>query len=99
MHTSELPSQISILVRLHAILSTLNPAGAGDGIRLELAMDTTISDVVRFLELPNMEMVYSLNSKMVGSETVLQAGDELDIIPAISGGLAQQISPPAYPGD
>jgi len=80
------PNQIGILVRLHAILRTLKPTEPDSGIRLVLPKDATISDAVRTLELPKMEMVFSLNSKMVGEDIVLQAGDELDIIPAISGG-------------
>jgi len=80
------PNQIEILVRLHAILRTLKPTEPDGGIWLVLPKDATISDAVHSLQLPRMEMVFSLNSKMVGDETVLQAGDELDIIPAISGG-------------
>lgn len=80
------PDQIGILVRLHAILRTLKPTEPDGGIRLVLPKDATISDAIRALELPKMEMVFSLNSKMVGDDTMLQAGDELDIIPAISGG-------------
>lgn len=80
------PNQISILVRLHAILRTIQPVENNEGLQLVLAKDAKISDAVRLLELPKMEMVYSLNSKMVGEEAVLHSGDELDIIPAISGG-------------
>lgn len=86
------PTQISILVRLHAILRTIKQAEHNEGINLVLPEAATISDAVRLLELPQMELVYSLNASMVGEETTLKAGDELDIIPAISGGGGQLIS-------
>ncbi len=82
-----IPAQpITIQVRLHAILRNLKQVESMEGIRLTLPVDATIAEVIQVLALPKMEMVYSLNAKMVGEETVLHAGDELDIIPAISGG-------------
>jgi sulfur carrier protein ThiS len=86
MNKTSDPSQIAVLIRLHAILRNLKPDGSDEGIRMVLPVGATISDAVHALELPKMELVYSLNSNMVGEATILHSGDALDIIPAISGG-------------
>lgn len=77
---------IVIQVNLHAILRTLAQAGDGGTLNLSLPADARAVDILPLLNLPAMEVVYSVNSMIVDANTPLKDGDRVDVIPAISGG-------------
>ncbi len=64
-----------------------------DGAELQLKADTTVGDLVWILggRFPNIRehlkvVSFAVNSEYAPKETVLQDGDEVGVLPPISGG-------------
>jgi molybdopterin converting factor subunit 1 len=83
----------TITVRLFARLAQL--AGTRE-VQLEIGEGLTAGDAYRLLvqrdgSLAGFEssVAYAVNQEYVGAETMLKAGDELALIPPVSGGCAQ----------
>jgi MoaD family protein len=81
---------MTITVKLFAILR--DEAGVGE-VRLDLARGSTVSGAVRALaeRFPAIERRLSRSARAVnlakaGDETVLRDGDELALLPPVSGG-------------
>jgi sulfur carrier protein ThiS len=77
-----------VTVRLHTILRRETPEGIVDRLQLELPKDTTIAAVLRQLEigLRGESILLVLNGRIVKPEQTLADGDELRLVPAMSGG-------------
>jgi molybdopterin synthase catalytic subunit len=86
-------------VRLFAILR--ERAGA-PGLELELPVNATVADALRSLSqletlrgvLERLPVQLAVNREYAAPETVLQAHDELALIPPVSGGSASDEEPP-----
>ena len=78
--------RISVTVKLHSVLRTLETTVPRSRVLLELAAGSTIANVVASLKIPEMDIVYVLNDSVVESSARLQAGDTLALIPALEGG-------------
>ncbi|HET7120881.1 MAG TPA: molybdenum cofactor biosynthesis protein MoaE [Solirubrobacterales bacterium] len=87
-------------VRLFAIL---RERAGSDSLEIELAEGATVADAMRAIGaareplaglLEAMPVVMAVNRSYVGEETQLSPGDELALIPPVSGGQAAKSSRP-----
>ena len=77
-----------ITVHLHTILQIETPAGMQRRLETDLPPGGTIGDLVEMLELklaPDA-MIFLVNGRPQREEYVLADGDEVNLIPALSGG-------------
>ncbi|HET7011917.1 MAG TPA: MoaD/ThiS family protein [Anaerolineales bacterium] len=83
-----------ITVRLHTILRRETPEGIIDRISLDLPAMTTVSEAIRRIELPirPRTMLLVVNGKLVQEDHVLGEGDELRLVPGVSGGRADRVA-------
>jgi sulfur carrier protein ThiS len=77
-----------VTVRLHTILRRETPEGVIDRLSVELPANSTIQSLVDQLEikLQGEAILLVVNGKIVKEEHVLAQGDEVRLIPAVSGG-------------
>ena len=77
-----------VTVRLHTILQRETPQGLQRELTLQLADGSTIGDVLRELEikLPVEALLLVVNGRLCQPTTILYHGEELNLIPALSGG-------------
>jgi molybdopterin converting factor small subunit len=77
-----------VTVRLHTILRRETPEGVVDRLKLDLPTGTTIQSLVERLEikLRGEALLLVVNGKIVKEDQVLAEGDEVRLIPAVSGG-------------
>jgi len=80
-----------IHVRLHTILRRETPEGIIDRVTLDLPPRTTVGEAVRRMEFPTRPrtMLLVVNGKIVQEDHALAEGDELRLVPGISGGSRQ----------
>ena len=83
--------RISVTVKLHSVLRTLETTVPRSRVLLELAAGSTIANVVASLNIPEMDIVYVLNDSVVESSALLHAGDTLALIPALEGGCKTKL--------
>jgi molybdopterin converting factor small subunit len=77
-----------VTVRLHTILRRETPEGVVDRLKLDLPTGATIQSLVERLEikLRGEALLLVVNGKIVKEDQVLAEGDEVRLIPAVSGG-------------
>jgi len=77
-----------IQARLHTILQRQTPAGLQRNLEVELPESSTVGDLIRHLDLviDPAELLIAVNGRLADEEQALNAGDVVDLIPAISGG-------------
>ena len=77
-----------VTVRLHTILRRETPEGVVDRLKLDLPIGATIQSLVERLEikLRGEALLLVVNGKIVKEDQVLAEGDEVRLIPAVSGG-------------
>ena len=80
---------IVVHVRPQAILRNLIAVDAQNRITLRLPRQATVADALAALAVPAMELVITLNDQIVNADAALSDGDQLTLIPAISGGSAR----------
>ncbi len=75
-------------MRLHTILQRETPQGLQRQLTVQLAEDSSIDAVLQLLEikLPIEALILVVNGRLCPPTTILNNGDELDLIPALSGG-------------
>ena len=83
--------RISVTIKLHSVLRTLETTEPRSRVLLELAPGSTVATVVATLKIPEMDIVYVLNESVVESTALLHAGDTLALIPALEGGCCAQL--------
>ncbi len=80
------PDTLHITVRLYSVLRH-REGGITDRLELELPPGSRSRDVLKVLGVSReLEVVLALNNKVVVDNVPLQDGDQLAIIPAVSGG-------------
>ena len=79
---------IQVTVRLYASLRKYRPDVPLNGSEtLLLPEGSTVLDLMAGLDLPNEEVqTVFVNRRVMHRETVLHAGDRVDLFPAIAGG-------------
>lgn len=80
---------ITVRVKLYSILRKMPEGGVGpprNKIKLTLRAGSVVRDVLNCLQVPEIDIVFSLNNEVVDIDTRLQDGDFLSLIPAVGGG-------------
>jgi sulfur carrier protein ThiS len=79
---------LTIRVALHTVLEQYSPALNRGAFALTVARGSTIRGVLKRLGIkaPVESLILVINHHVVEPGTTLSDGDQLDIIPAISGG-------------
>ncbi len=77
-----------ITVNLHTLLQNVTAEGRTSRVTVELQEGAAVQSVLEQLSitLPLEDLLLAVNGKVVPPEHVLEDGDILDCIPAISGG-------------
>ena len=75
-------------VRLHTTLRKETPEGVIDRLDLDLEPGTTVAAVLTRLEIhpKGGSILMAVNGKLVKADQVLAEGDELRLVPSVSGG-------------
>ena len=83
-----------ITVRLHTILRRETPEGIIDRLSLDLPPMTAVSEAIRRIELPirPRTMLLVVNGKLVQEDHILGEGDELRLVPGVSGGRTDRVA-------
>lgn len=79
---------MQILVHLHTVLQRHSPAGRVSELTVDLPADSTVLDVIAHLEISMAprHMMVLVNGRVSKPEAMLEEGDTVNLIPAISGG-------------
>jgi sulfur carrier protein ThiS len=77
-----------VTVRLHTVLRRQTPQGIVDRLTLDLADGATVATVLDHLGIRGQGdlILLVLNGRPVSPEQALADGDDLRLVPAISGG-------------
>lgn len=79
-----------VTVHLHTVLQRKTPEGMLRRLEMTLSPASTLGDVVRTLEIPlgDDAVLLVVNGRQVDVTQPLSDGDEVHLIPALSGGAA-----------
>jgi sulfur carrier protein ThiS len=79
---------MQITVHLHTILQKQRDHSLVDQLQLDLPSGTTLAELLDDLkiELSADALLMAVNGRMAGPERVLEDGDQVNLMPAISGG-------------
>lgn len=79
---------IGLTVHLHTVLQRQTPDGLVNRLSVSLPAGSTLTDLIRFLEIdfPADSMLHVVNGRLAELDQILQDGDRVDLMPAISGG-------------
>ncbi len=79
---------MKVVVHLHTILEKETPTGKQRHLEIEITQGSTLSDLLRMLEitLDPESMLLVVNGRTAELSQVLHEGDEVNLMPAISGG-------------
>jgi sulfur carrier protein ThiS len=79
---------VEVSVQLHTILGRETPDGILRKLKVELPDNSSVEDLVQQLgiELRLESLLLVVNGRMVEGHTLLQPGDRVSLMPAISGG-------------
>jgi sulfur carrier protein ThiS len=79
---------VKVTAHLHTILQRQTPDGVIRRLEVELPGGSRVADLLEALEitLPVDALLLAANGRMVQLEQVLHEGDQVNIMPAISGG-------------
>jgi sulfur carrier protein ThiS len=86
---------MNVDVHLHTVLQRQTPEGLVRQLELSLPADSTINDLLAQLEIdfPLDALLLVVNGRLVEENHVLQEGDKVNLMPAISGGQAPHPCP------
>src|SRR4030067_731205 len=89
-----------ITVRLHTILRRETPEGIVDRVELNLPEGASVAQAVAQLAIARRPrtMLLVVNGNIVPEDRLLAEGDELRLVPGVSGGSCQLSATPALPG-
>ena len=79
---------IKITVHLHTILQRQTPEGMVSRIEVSLQPGSTLEDLIEKLEISLAPdgLLLALNGRLTEPAQVLHEGDQVNLMPAISGG-------------
>jgi len=77
-----------ISVHLHTTLQRQSPQGALRQLEVQLSPDSSLSDLLLALSipLPPGDLLLVVNGRTASADQALSDGDQVHLIPAISGG-------------
>ncbi len=75
-------------VHLHTVLQRQTPEGMVRRLELTLPPQSTVNDLLSHLaiDFPLESLLLVVNGRLVEEDHVLQEGDKINLMPAISGG-------------
>lgn len=79
---------MQLVVYLHTLLQKQTPSGLQSRVQVDVPEGSPVAELLRRLEI-TMEpehLLLVVNGKVVEPEHELQPGDEVHLVPAISGG-------------
>ncbi len=79
---------MKVIVHLHTILQLQSPDGLIRQLELELPLASNLQDLLNHLDLPLKldDILLVINTQTAELDQILQEGDEVHLIPALSGG-------------
>ena len=79
---------ITVTVHLHTILQRQTPEGLVSRLEVELPSGSTLSDLLQYLaiDLEPEHLLLVINGRMADLNRGLHTGDQVNLMPAISGG-------------
>ncbi len=80
---------MDITVHLHTVLQRQTPAGLVRRLDLEIPANSTLEALLQQLaiDFPLESLLLVVNGRLVEAGHILQAGDRVNLMPAISGGV------------
>ena len=80
-----------VIVHLHTVLQRQTPEGVVSKLKVSLAPESTMHDLLDHLEIdyPIDSMLLVLNGRLVEADHKLQDADQVNLMPAISGGVSK----------
>lgn len=89
MRSSTSKDTVRVTVRLHSVLRHRDGEIVSQ-LELKLPTGSRMADVLRLLDVSEeMDVVFALNGQAMESDAELADGDQLQLIPALSGGDSQ----------
>jgi len=81
---------VKVTAHLHTILQRQTPEGLIRRLEVELPGGSRVADLLLKLEimLPLDALLLAVNGRVADPEQILKEGDQVNIMPAISGGMA-----------
>jgi sulfur carrier protein ThiS len=79
---------ITVTVHLHTILQRQTPDGLVSRLVVEIPLGSTLADVLQYLtiDLEPEHLLLVINGRVADLNRELQNGDQVNLMPAISGG-------------
>ena len=79
-----------VTVHLHTVLQRQTPEGPVSQLEVSLAPESTLNDLLAHLDIdfPIDSMLLVLNGRLVEADHILHDADQVNLMPAISGGNA-----------
>ncbi len=76
---------MKVEVRLFATLKDLLPEDKSVET-IELEKGSTVNDIIRYYEVPEMSLIIRVNGRHASRDKVLSDGDRVGIFPPVGGG-------------
>ena len=86
---------MNVIVHLHTILERKTETGTVGRLDLSLSEDISMAALLKYLEIElNAEnLLFVVNGRIVELDHVIREGDEVNLIPAMSGGMEEDRYP------
>ncbi len=80
---------VKLTVHLHTILQRQTPEGPVGRVEVSLPEDSSVADLLEYLEveLEPDALLLVVNGRLAELDHLLQEGDQVNLMPAISGGV------------
>ena len=85
---------MKVTVHLHTILQRQTPDALLSRLEVDIASGSSLADLLHYLEidLDPEHLLLAVNGRVASMEQSLQDGDQVNLMPAISGGGAAHCS-------
>jgi len=79
---------VKVIAHLHTVLQRQTPEGLIRRLEVELPGGSRVADLMAALEItmPEDALLLAVNGRVAATDTVLQDGDQVNLMPAIAGG-------------
>ena len=79
---------MKVIAHLHTVLQRQTPEGLIRRLEVELPGGSRVADLMAALEItmPEDALLLAVNGRVAATDTVLQDGDQVNLMPAIAGG-------------
>jgi sulfur carrier protein ThiS len=79
---------VKVTAHLHTVLQRQTPEGLIRRLEVELPGGSRVADLLSLLEItmPEDALLLAINGRVAAPDTILQEGDQVNLMPAIAGG-------------